>query len=71
MSTDVSYNSVVKDTAPLLCVWHWLLSSCLAVPASAEPTASLSSHHPVVPMAQHTWVTGTSQLQIDLGTSNH
>lgn len=59
MSTDVSYNSVVKDTAPLLHVSGTgcsplPVSSCLALPGSADTTASHSSHHPVVPMAQHT-----------------
>jgi len=32
MSTDVSYNSVVKDTAPRLHVWHWLLSAARLLP---------------------------------------
>lgn len=44
MSTDVSSNSVVRDTAPLLHVWHWLLSSaCLLLPG----TAWLCWHHSI------------------------
>lgn len=48
MSTDVSYNSVAKDTAPLLHVWHWLLSSawlCWHHSISLQPPAS-GAHGP-------------------------
>lgn len=61
MSTDVSYNSVVKDTAPLLQCLALAALLCLALPGSADrgTTASHSSNHPVFSTVQHNWALDT------------